>query len=1151
MSIRVDELDVEGTVFGATEPGAKAARRLDRIAQAHLKNSLGNALSPLAVSGEGEILLRSVDHSWLNRIRSGETDLDFARRWARDVSQSIAERAMGSLDNGDIIQFRDRAEMIAQFVLSEAQSAAMPGGASESWWIALIRRQLAPGSPPGTALFEALTGDRKNIPAVLLHLKQQNGLQRILTTLSEEQLRRLWALVGVDLPPRLAAAYSAKENDSRSVTASNPDGAVQTGADGTASRETEMPLPEHGRTAMSGYTELIATQERESRLRIPFLAACVIADRLDLWRALPPPHQGPHSPIGVAPGVGGGQKKESGPGGNDNSDEGAQRSRIELPESHKATPTLSKTGSKPNTKDRKIQRASTAKRDTGRNRSAARDPSFRGVLLKEFAACWDGLVDWQDASSLTDAALASLIYLCESGWTIPRSGTHGAFDADAISDLAAQGFDWLDLDRLQAGFMDATPPIAGAEADGILPFVHTGQSSEFGQTEQASFPVKSRNSKPHRAAPQNGAKHSRASSATPGALPRTIHGGNASHIVAATPKQRRILMDLRDTIADFVPRLPIGRQAPPRLCLDLYASYLFRFPDDADTPIVCTLIQLVVQAAVERQSIAPDNPGSKARPGAILETMPAAGSANGAGSHKGSHPPATAPGIPVDPGGSRRAKQGPHQEDDAPDPKARSQTTQAGARAEVKPLDRAQGSTTPNTAEGGPETLDTKIPLNTVSEEKNISDGKSPKDTLPEKASISPNSEANPTPTGQEERHGKNFGKAPSDQPPPSQIMADTQDPAATWGRQPTSAPALGATRPAASADNSTTPTISDAASAIRKLGREAEAAVEALAAKIARRPTPASRRNLAGDWIDTPNAGLFHLFRGILDSRLYADAKRERYPGYTDAHHPGDFLHLIAMTLAGPAFADSALALFGCLEQARSISDTVHRWSTVSDCEHADFQRTLLQSCLENGLIDGSRLDLWRITLRGGESGLVAGSSTPAIGFVIGRADKDSTAAQQARELYEHWAGAAGSPPAMVICNCEGEDWPDAATPPDEAHETARRWIEKSMKHWGPPPMLGLHTGVTARAAASIAIAAWSRWLKGVSGSGPGFMMRNFLRQPGRVRLIPGERIDVEIHPGPMDVVLELSGYLEPIEAIPWLDGIGLSVRIGKGTQE
>jgi hypothetical protein len=62
-----------------------------------------------------------------------------------------------------------------------------------------------------------------------------------------------------------------------------------------------------------------------------------------------------------------------------------------------------------------------------------------------------------------------------------------------------------------------------------------------------------------------------------------------------------------------------------------------------------------------------------------------------------------------------------------------------------------------------------------------------------------------------------------------------------------------------------------------------------------------------------------------------------------------------------------------------------------------------------------------------------------------------------------------------------------------------------------------------------------WAHWLPGIAQSSDAFLLRQFLPRRGVVRA-NDKTVAVSLAPAPLDVVLEMAGYLAPIVAVPWL---------------
>lgn len=72
-------------------------------------------------------------------------------------------------------------------------------------------------------------------------------------------------------------------------------------------------------------------------------------------------------------------------------------------------------------------------------------------------------------------------------------------------------------------------------------------------------------------------------------------------------------------------------------------------------------------------------------------------------------------------------------------------------------------------------------------------------------------------------------------------------------------------------------------------------------------------------------------------------------------------------------------------------------------------------------------------------------------------------------------------------------------------------------------------------RMCASLLMRAWARWLPGLSGASPTFLLERGVRRSGWVRIAP-DHVFVQLEPAPLDVVLQMAGYLAPVDRVSWL---------------
>ena len=82
--------------------------------------------------------------------------------------------------------------------------------------------------------------------------------------------------------------------------------------------------------------------------------------------------------------------------------------------------------------------------------------------------------------------------------------------------------------------------------------------------------------------------------------------------------------------------------------------------------------------------------------------------------------------------------------------------------------------------------------------------------------------------------------------------------------------------------------------------------------------------------------------------------------------------------------------------------------------------------------------------------------------------------------------------------------------------------------------PVPGTNTAAILDDIAAWLLRAWARWLPGLHGASSGFLRAQCLARGGAVRRT-ATRLDVTLDPAPLDVVLQMAGYLRPIASLPW----------------
>jgi hypothetical protein len=344
----------------------------------------------------------------------------------------------------------------------------------------------------------------------------------------------------------------------------------------------------------------------------------------------------------------------------------------------------------------------------------------------------------------------------------------------------------------------------------------------------------------------------------------------------------------------------------------------------------------------------------------------------------------------------------------------------------------------------------------------------------------------------------------------------------------------------------------------VADMGEAATALIPALSGR-------AAHRNGPFESFETHCAGIFLLLRAVLDARLPALVRRSEFPRLEPDRRLSSVLLALGARWGGVDASseeaiDPGLALFAGLEAGtehgldlvRDDGDIL-KWGTrpgicdASTC--AGFQGLVLRTLQGRRLVDGSALRL-RLVPFADNLALVGGDASGRV-WPLGRIVAGiEEAAPVVEEWLDLWAEAAGAAVESVVCEpdlatalaqysgvADGRVIENAEAAPHDALAAAFRTMA--------PGRVGVpDADLTLDLAASALLRIWAAWLKKLGGSSVAFLLENAIRRPGRV-VRRGDEIEVRLNPAPLDVVLEMSGYLAELEVVPWL-GRRVTFRIG-----
>jgi hypothetical protein len=269
--------------------------------------------------------------------------------------------------------------------------------------------------------------------------------------------------------------------------------------------------------------------------------------------------------------------------------------------------------------------------------------------------------------------------------------------------------------------------------------------------------------------------------------------------------------------------------------------------------------------------------------------------------------------------------------------------------------------------------------------------------------------------------------------------------------------------------------------------------------------------------------AGVFLLVRALLDLRLPALVASADW-----APLPAALLAL-GLRWAGAAGLaaegiDPGLGIFANASDS-TLPELRDLWSGIETLRHTRFQALLLQTLAAQRLLDPSTMRIFDLPLDRAEA-LVAGAGECEIWPLSRIIEDPAQKASLIADWQEIWRESTGADPQ-----------------PLEASGAERETFAAALSALG-RGALGIGEADLVIALSAIAVVrAWARWLRQFAGSSTPWLLDNFVRRSGGIRI--GESaILVELDRHPLDIVIEMAGYASDIHRVPWLGGRNIIFR-------
>lgn len=285
------------------------------------------------------------------------------------------------------------------------------------------------------------------------------------------------------------------------------------------------------------------------------------------------------------------------------------------------------------------------------------------------------------------------------------------------------------------------------------------------------------------------------------------------------------------------------------------------------------------------------------------------------------------------------------------------------------------------------------------------------------------------------------------------------------------------------------------------------------------------------GNAVQTEYAGVFLLARALLDLRLAGLVEELQYPPRL-----ADLLAMLGLHWAGSAALkadrlDPGLMIFAGIESAATLDDLSAAWIDTAADDRERFWTALLRRLVEHRLVSGTDLRLLTVPLDESRQALVAQDVETGLAALthVTAADMPDATDSALQRWQPQWGELTGQPLRIA----------DDAADADRAADRLPLLPTRTL--------VDVETDLTLALTADAVLRLWARWLRQFQQSSSAYLLEQFIHRTGSVT-VSDRQILVEMAARPLDVVLELAGYLAPLEHMPWLGQRSVYFRIQRG---
>jgi hypothetical protein len=217
----------------------------------------------------------------------------------------------------------------------------------------------------------------------------------------------------------------------------------------------------------------------------------------------------------------------------------------------------------------------------------------------------------------------------------------------------------------------------------------------------------------------------------------------------------------------------------------------------------------------------------------------------------------------------------------------------------------------------------------------------------------------------------------------------------------------------------------------------------------------------------------------------------------------------------------EEGLVLLAGMDQAPGSESIRACWPALAKSEHEKFQLALLQLVAGQRLLDPATMHVFQVDITEGKKALIAADESATTWPLACVVDRDDDIASIVSTWQSAWENATGVAPRVILDDCE---------PGRKAFLDALQALDQGQTG-------NLNLDLTIGIVTCVLLRLWARWLRGFSNSSIPFLLENLIRRKGTISTGP-DALVVQLEPRPLDLVVELAGYLSELERVLWLPG-------------